>query len=580
MWLSLVSILFGALLLVSASTTSHPTWKRASVAASSKFITTAGDGFELNGKPFKFVGTNVYWLPTLNSDQDIDNTFAAIKAANITVVRLWAFNDVDTIPVDGVWFSLIANDSDTVTVNTGPNGLQRLDKVVQLAEQHGIFLILSLTNNWNPRPLLDNINDDSGGPARRDVTSGTGNSLPRNVLSNDYGGMDSFVRRWGTSLHHDEFYTNEKILGLFQDYTTQVISRYVNSPAILGWETANDPRCNSSIPSTADCTTQTITKWTATMSNHIRSVDPNHLVSSGNGGFYCLGCTKLFPLKPPPPPPAKVSPAPRVRRRPATPLSPKEIQLEQLAEYRRRKRELKIKSSREPKRPAKLARTPIRGRWKSTTSRRQDEQLGPSFDGSHGIDSEDIFNIPGLGFSTFQLFPDLNQYAPVTAGLDPFNATIQVGLDWIQRHIADARTFGKPIALTSFGLVTVDNNPAFVPFNKTVPVSQSQSGQGGSTGQQPFRVTDDQRNEAYGQWLKAGLQGGINGMTHYQWGQSGLTGHSGTTISSSSDANTASPNQNGTGVSPNDGYSISGTGEDAVQQVLSDASQQFAADTS
>jgi mannan endo-1,4-beta-mannosidase len=38
------------------------------------------------------VGTNVYWLSTLNNDQDIANTFASIKAANITVVRTWAFN--------------------------------------------------------------------------------------------------------------------------------------------------------------------------------------------------------------------------------------------------------------------------------------------------------------------------------------------------------------------------------------------------------------------------------------------------------------------------------------------------------
>ena len=139
----------------------------------------------------------------MNSDGDIANTFASIKAANITVVRLWAFNglfsgssnpvlvptlnfpDVDSIPTNGTWFQLIAND--TATVNTGPNGLQRLDKVVELAEEHGIHLMLSLTNNWNPRPLLDNIDDGSGVIARRDVTSGTGNELPRNVLSNDYG---------------------------------------------------------------------------------------------------------------------------------------------------------------------------------------------------------------------------------------------------------------------------------------------------------------------------------------------------------------------------------------------------------
>jgi hypothetical protein len=41
---------------------------------------------------FTFVGTNAYWLPTLNSDEDIDNTLASIAASNIKVVRLWGFN--------------------------------------------------------------------------------------------------------------------------------------------------------------------------------------------------------------------------------------------------------------------------------------------------------------------------------------------------------------------------------------------------------------------------------------------------------------------------------------------------------
>ena len=89
--------------------------------------------------------------------------------------------DVNVIPQNGTWFQLVANG--TTSVNTGPNGLQKLDTVVRLAEKHGILLHMSLTNNWNPLPLVD-------GPvsfSRRDVTKGTNNSFPRNTLSNDYG---------------------------------------------------------------------------------------------------------------------------------------------------------------------------------------------------------------------------------------------------------------------------------------------------------------------------------------------------------------------------------------------------------
>ena len=56
--------------------------------------------------------------------------------------------------------------------------------MVELAEQHGLYLLLSLTNNWNPLPGIDNSTNNL---TRRDVTPGTDNTLNRNVLSNDYG---------------------------------------------------------------------------------------------------------------------------------------------------------------------------------------------------------------------------------------------------------------------------------------------------------------------------------------------------------------------------------------------------------
>ena len=57
--------------------------------------------------------------------------------------------------------------------------------------------------------------------------------------------MDLYVRQFGFDTH-DEFYTNPSILNAFMNFTTQVVSRYVNSPAIFSWELANDPRFYSS----------------------------------------------------------------------------------------------------------------------------------------------------------------------------------------------------------------------------------------------------------------------------------------------------------------------------------------------
>lgn len=65
---------------------------------------------------------------------------------------------------------------------------------MDLAKKHGIYIQLSLTNNWNPRPFSDNITNITDPLSvfrfgRRDVTPGTGNNLPRGSLSNDYGAL-------------------------------------------------------------------------------------------------------------------------------------------------------------------------------------------------------------------------------------------------------------------------------------------------------------------------------------------------------------------------------------------------------
>lgn len=61
------------------------------------------------------------------------------------------------------------------------------------------------------------------------------------VLIIALGGMDLYVREFGGT-HHDDFYTDDKILNAFKNFTSQIVSRYVNSPAIFSWELANDAR--------------------------------------------------------------------------------------------------------------------------------------------------------------------------------------------------------------------------------------------------------------------------------------------------------------------------------------------------
>jgi mannan endo-1,4-beta-mannosidase len=209
----------------------------------------------------------------------------------------------------------------------------------------------------------------------------------------------------------------------------------------------------------------------------------------------------------------------------------------------------------------------VRARWHSPdTKRRQDAPTGSAFDGSFGIDTEDITNIPDVGFGSFQLFPDQNQYFPSDPSLPPFNNTVQEGIDWIARQAQTGMSFGKPMVMTGFGLVTQDNTPSFVPFNSSAAPFASSGTTTPSSG-----VTDEQRDDAYSQWLGAGITNGLQGMIQYQWGQSNLTAESGTTVSPLSNETTTSPNLNETGQSPNDGYSLNGPGQSAGVMTISDA---------
>lgn len=539
------------------------------------FVTTQGNQFQVNGSEFRWIGTTAYWLPTLNTEQDIIDTLSNMSAAGITVVKTWAFNDVEVIPANGTWFQLIANG--TTTVNTGPNGLQKLDMVVKHAERFGIYVLLSLTNNWNPRPLFDDLTSsiddltnivESRDLQRRDVTPGTNNSLPRNFLSNDYGGMDVYVRQFGSQAH-DDFYLNETLINAFENYTKEVVSRYVNSTAIFSWEIANDPRCSSSIPASPVCNTTTVTSWHSRIADHIKTIDPNHLISSGNQGFFCPDCPKLFQRTTPPPQP---SPAPGQRRQdiPA-PLTKKRIIQERVAQWKKTRAVA----------PKKEGGIQIRGRWISTPTRRQSNaDVGSAFDGSQGVDSDDIISIPNIGFSTFQLFPDQNSYGVPDPNLPDFNNTVDLGNQWIVLHAQAGQRAGKPVALTGFGLVTQDNLPFFVPFNlSTAPfANETTSSQGfGSpaTNNQAVGVTNEQQVDAYSQWLNTGIVNGLQGMMQYQWGQAGLNAQGGTTISPNINSTTTSPNQDETGQSPNDGYSSQTVSQSSVQGVLQTASQQI-----
>lgn len=177
----------------------------------------------------------------------------------------------------------------------------------------------------------------------------------------------------------------------------------------------------------------------------------------------CTDCPKLYPLNPAPAAPSASPAAGKKKRAKAVPVTTEQI-LRERAESRRRSREA-----------AKLAGTlkedgiRIRGRWTSTgklreypsfcltnyytATRRQETQgVGSNYDGSYGVDSQDIMNIPYIGFGSFMFFPDQQYYGPTDPYLDSFTNILNSGIDWILKQAQSAAAYVSCISVWDVSL--------------------------------------------------------------------------------------------------------------------------------
>jgi mannan endo-1,4-beta-mannosidase len=258
-----------------ASTRATATGAATQVApALTGFVKRSGANLKLNGSTFKLAGSNNYYL-MYKSRLMVDDVFADARGAGFNVLRTWGFLDIGNQDgsnsvrgiQEGIYFQYWDPTQGRPVYNDGPTGLEKLDYVLYSARQHGIRLVIPLTNNWN-----------------------------------DFGGMDQYVRWRDASndgpSYHDDFYTDPVIRGWYKDWISHVLNRvntltgvaYKDDPTVMMWELGNEPRCLSAgaYPRGPNCTTQTLTAWADEMTRHIKSVDTNHLAGVGDEGFFCV----------------------------------------------------------------------------------------------------------------------------------------------------------------------------------------------------------------------------------------------------------------------------------------------------
>lgn len=235
---SLACFLLGALSLTGAALSAP--LQAAAAADPSSFPSVDGLRFKIDGQTKYVAGTNSYWISFLTNNADVDLVMDHLAQSGLKILRVWGFNDVTQRPAGNtVWYQYLSASGSQI--NTGANGLQRLDYVVAAAERRGVKLIVNFVNNWG-----------------------------------DYGGMPAYVTAFGGS--KEGWYANARAQDQYRKYVAAVVGRYSNSSAVFAWELANEPRCKG-------CSTDVIYKWASDVSKYIKSLDPNHMVTLGDEGF-------------------------------------------------------------------------------------------------------------------------------------------------------------------------------------------------------------------------------------------------------------------------------------------------------
>jgi mannan endo-1,4-beta-mannosidase len=228
--------------------------------APSGFLTRNGSQLLLNGHPHQFTGVDAYELGTdwginagcggMLTDAGLNAFFASLPPHSL--VRSWFYQPMAT------------------NVQTGARDWRPLDRVVAAASSHGDYLIATL--------------GDQGG-----VCDGS-----------DYHDITWYEQGWRSEI--DNAVGTRSELTTYKQWLSDVVGRYQASPAIGMWELINEPEASSCPAGSSSATCGQVRTcpdersaeaalggFLATASAQIRSLDPNHLISTGLGGSGVCG---------------------------------------------------------------------------------------------------------------------------------------------------------------------------------------------------------------------------------------------------------------------------------------------------
>ena len=237
---------------------------------SSNFVTTHDGKFYRGESEYKFIGANFWYGAVLASEgqggnrERLQKELDLMQEVGITNVRVLASGEgTDTVashvvpvlqPEPGVY-------NDTI--------LRGLDYLIAELEKREMTAVLFLNNSW----------EWSGGYGAYLEWAGCG-PVP------DWSD-------WNVAqAYHCQFVKNDKAKEMAENHVRFIVSRtntitgkpYSESPAIMAWELANEPRAFARDSVTKAC----LANWIESQAKLIKSLDANHLVTTGSEGI--VGC--------------------------------------------------------------------------------------------------------------------------------------------------------------------------------------------------------------------------------------------------------------------------------------------------
>jgi mannan endo-1,4-beta-mannosidase len=231
------------------------------------FVRREGMALTLDGRPYRFVGANLWYAAWIGGHPRLGRELDALAGLGVTNLRIAASAELSPLrnSVRPAFRDQTGAYDERLT--TG------LDHAMAEIGRRGLKAVLYLTNFW----------EWSGGMATYLLWTNGGRYVDMNDPAHPWPAFPDFV---------SGFYRSPEAVALYHDHVRRIVGRvngvtgaaYADDPAIMAWQLANEPRPGGS-DAVADPTLPAFHDWIGSTARLIKSIDPNHLVSTGGEGL-------------------------------------------------------------------------------------------------------------------------------------------------------------------------------------------------------------------------------------------------------------------------------------------------------